>query len=121
MQVSYRTAAVFAAVVLSAGAAQAQQKFDGGWSVEVITEKGECNRTYNLPVVIEGGRARYAGAVGADALGSVSRDGVVTASISWGGNQAAIRGRLAGSAGSGTWSLTGTRGCSGRWVGQRSS
>jgi len=122
MRISHCAAASVAAVVVfGAAAAQAQAKFDGGWRVEVTTEKGECNKTYNLPVVIESGRARFAGAAGTDALGSVSRDGVVTANISWGGTQAAIKGRLAGAAGRGTWSMTGTRDCSGRWVGQRSS
>jgi len=114
-------AAVLTTVLVPAGSAQAQQQFNGNWSVQVITEKGECNKTYSLPVVIEDGRARYPGAVGTDALGSVSRAGVVRASFSWGGTQADIKGRLSGKAGSGTWATTGARGCSGRWIGERQS
>lgn len=122
MRVSHCAAASLAAVlVLGGSAAQAQQQFNGSWSVQVITEKGECNPTYQLPVVIEGGRARYEGSDSANAFGSVSSAGAVNASLSWGGSQANIKGRLAGAAGSGTWMTTGSRNCSGRWVGQRRS
>ncbi len=122
MRVSHCAAAAIAVatvVVLGGAAAQAQQQFNGSWNVEVITEKGECNKAYQLPVTIEAGRARYEGSDSANAFGSVSRGGVVSASISWGGSQADIKGRLAGAAGSGTWMSTGSRSCSGRWVGQK--
>lgn len=116
MRMSHIAAAVSAAVLLSAGSAGAQQQFNGSWSVEVITEKGECSKAYRFPVVIEGGRARYGGPEGLSATGSVSPNGSVTGSISSGQTRADIQGRLAGAAGSGTWA---SRGCSGRWVGEK--
>lgn len=109
-----------AALLVSAGA-QAQQQFNGSWSVEVITEQGQCDKAYRFPVVIEGGQARYGGSGGFNANGSVSPNGAVTASISRGQIQADIKGRLAGTAGSGTWAMAGSRACSGRWVGEKRS
>ena len=34
-------------------------RFDGTWSVEIITEAGTCDRAYRYPVRIENGRARF--------------------------------------------------------------
>ncbi len=121
MRISYCAAAVSAAVLLSSGAAHAQQQFNGSWSVEVITEKGDCDKAYRFPVVIEDGRARYGGQEGFNANGSVSPNGVVSGSISRGSTQADIKGRLAGASGSGTWVAAGSRGCSGRWTGEKRS
>jgi len=62
MRRTFFAAAVFAAAFVS-GAAQAQSnKFDGNWSVEVITEKGDCDKAYRWPVIVQNGRARYGAA-----------------------------------------------------------
>jgi hypothetical protein len=50
-------------VVGSAAPAQASipNKHDGRWSIEVITEKGDCDRAYRYSVLVENGEARYGG------------------------------------------------------------
>jgi hypothetical protein len=121
MRFSIFAAAVFAAVFMS-GAAQAQaNRFDGTWSVEIITERGECDKAYRYAIAIQDGRARYAGPEGFDISGSVSPNGAVTGSISRGQNRADVRGRLAGGMGSGTWTASGARNCSGRWLADKRS
>lgn len=115
-----RAAAGLAVILMSSGGAFAQQQFNGTWSVEVVTEKGECDKAYRLPVVIEGGRAS-SGQEGFNANGSVAANGAVQGSIARGSTRANITGRLSGSTGSGTWTTEGGRGCSGRWVGERRS
>ena len=47
-----------------AGSANAQQPFDGRWSVEVITERGNCDHAYRYPLAVENGRGRYDGNAG---------------------------------------------------------
>ena len=50
------------ALLLVAGPAAAQGKrFDGNWSVEVVTQEGACDRAYRYAMVVENGVARYAG------------------------------------------------------------
>src|SRR5215212_1881393 len=106
MRRTFFAAAVFAAAFVS-GAAQAQSnKFDGNWSVEVITEKGECDKAYRWPVIVQNGRARYGGPENFNVSGVISR----------GQDRANVRGRVSGGWGSGSWTASGgSRNCSGRW------
>ena len=121
MRLSIFAAAVFAAVFMS-GAAQAQaNRFDGTWSVEIITEKGECDKAYRYAIAIQDGRARYAGPEGFNISGSVSPNGAVSGSISRGKDRANVSGRLAGKTGAGTWIASGARNCSGRWAADKRS
>jgi len=100
--------------------AQAQTRtFDGTWSVEVVTEQGACDRAYRYLVVIENGRARYGGPENFAVTGQVRRNGEVSGSIARGQDRAAVRGRLAGSRGTGTWTASGSRACSGTWNAER--
>jgi hypothetical protein len=121
MRLSIFAAAAFAAVFMS-GAAQAQTSgFDGNWSVEIITERGECDKAYRYAVAIQNGQARYAGPEGFDISGSVASNGAVSGSISRGQDRATVSGRLSGRIGSGTWTASGSRNCSGRWVADKRS
>jgi len=95
--------------------AEAQQQFNGQWSVLVVTEQGDCDKAYRYPVAIENGRVRYAGEAAFSINGQVARSGAVQGTIAGGGNRAAVRGRLSGGVGSGTWTLSGGRSCSGTW------
>ena len=107
-----------AAVVASflAPEAQAQtNRFDGSWSVEVVTEKGNCDRAYRYTVIVQNGRARYGGPEQFDVNGQVRPNGSVSASISRGKDRANVTGRLSGNTGSGTWTTSGGRACSGAW------
>lgn len=90
-------------------------RFDGTWSVEVVTEQGACDRAYRYSVIIQNGRARYGGPEQFDISGRVQQNGTVSASISRGRDQANVRGRLSGNRGTGTWSTSGGRSCSGNW------
>jgi hypothetical protein len=94
--------------------AQARQ-FDGNWSVEVVTERGNCDRAYRYAIIIENGRARYGGQEDFAVSGRVQPNGTVSGSISRGKDRANVSGRLAGRSGSGTWTTSGSRTCGGRW------
>ncbi len=94
-------------------------RFDGTWSVEIVTESGACDRAYRYPVRIEGGRARFLGTA-FTIQGSVAGNGTVQGSISSGAGTADVRGRLRRDGfGAGTWVSSGTLECRGRWNAER--
>ena len=94
-------------------------RFDGTWSVEIITEAGTCDRAYRYPVRIEHGRARFIGTA-FTVQGSVAGNGAVRGSISNGMATAAVSGRLgANGFGTGTWVASGSLDCRGRWNAER--
>ncbi|HEY8382802.1 MAG TPA: hypothetical protein VIL09_11700 [Microvirga sp.] len=96
--------------------AEAQvRRFDGTWSVEVVTEQGACDRAYRYSIVIENGQARYGGPEAFAVSGRVQANGTVAGSISRGQDRANVTGRLGGGTGTGTWTTSGGRNCSGRW------
>jgi hypothetical protein len=111
-------AAVLASLAAMSGAAQAQQQFNGRWSVEVITEKGECDKAYRYPVSVQNGRVTYAGEMNFQINGQVAANGAVQGSIvaPQGQGRADVKGRLEGGFGSGTWVARGQMNCSGRWM-----
>ena len=96
-------------------AAAKVKRFDGTWSVEVVTEKGDCDRAYRYSVILENGRARYGGPEAFEIQGQVQPNGAIRASIARGTNRADVTGRLSGAAGTGTWTASGGRACSGNW------
>ena len=107
-----------AALAMSALAPQAHAQtrtFDGTWSVEVVTERGDCDRAYRYSVIVENGRARYGGREQFDVNGQVRPNGSVSASISRGQDRANVSGMLVGVTGRGAWSTAGGRSCSGYW------
>src|SRR5438552_1764240 len=100
-------------------AAPAQSRYDGAWSVLIITDAGDCDRAYRYGVRIEGGRVSYEGG-GADTQGRVSSNGQVTVTIRQGDGVATGSGRLSGNSGSGRWRGASSTGrCSGHWQAQR--
>ncbi|MCG7392509.1 hypothetical protein MHY87_06285 [Microvirga sp. ACRRW] len=112
---SWLGAAAVAASFLAPQAHAQTNKFDGNWSVEVVTEKGSCDRAYRYAVVVQNGRARYGGPEQFDVNGQVRPNGSVSASISRGEDRANVSGSLAGNTGRGTWTTSGGRPCSGSW------
>ncbi|MDF2813768.1 MAG: large exoprotein involved in heme utilization or adhesion [Microvirga sp.] len=96
-------------------------RFDGTWSVEVVTEKGACDRAYRYSVIVQNGRARYGGPENFDIRGQVRTNGSVSASISRGQDRANVTGRLSGKFGTGTWTTSGGRVCSGDWNAEKRS
>ena len=114
--------AVAGSAVLLAVPAQAQvQRFDGNWSVEIITDQGDCDRAYRYAVRIDDGRVRYGGPEAFEVTGQVRANGAVTGAIARGNNRATVTGRLRGGVGSGTWRASGSRECAGRWNAEKRS
>jgi hypothetical protein len=115
------TAAFIVALVLTGGAASAQQQFNGNWSIEVITESGSCDRAYRFPVVIQDGQVRYGGPERVGVSGAVTATGDIRGSVGRGSAQANVMGRLSGRSGSGTWAGSGSLRCSGQWRAEKNA
>jgi len=112
---SWLGAAALAASFLASEAQAQTNRFDGTWSVEVVTEQGACDRAYRYSVIVERGRARYGGPEQFNVNGQVRPNGSVSASISRGQDRANVTGQLSGATGRGTWNTSGGRSCSGYW------
>ncbi|KQP55274.1 large exoprotein involved in heme utilization or adhesion [Methylobacterium sp. Leaf399] len=94
-------------------------RYDGSWSIEVITEDGPCDRAYRYGVKIDRGQASYAGD-DFDVRGRVSGNGSVKAVIARGSDSASVVGRLGREGlGNGTWTTNGPVRCTGRWNAER--
>jgi hypothetical protein len=105
---------------LATATAASAQRFDGNWSVLIITQSGDCDRAYRYGVRIAGGQVSYAGDASVSFSGTVSNDGRVSVSVRAGSQSASGTGRLSSNSGGGTWagSSTSTR-CSGTWEAER--
>ena len=112
--------AAFAALALSQAPAAAAPAaaHDGRWSVEVVTQRGDCDRAYRYAILIENGQARY-GSSDFEVKGRVQPTGAVQASISRGADRADVVGRLTDGQGSGTWTTSGAKACGGVWNAER--
>lgn len=108
------SAAVFAAIVSSPS--YGVPRYDGLWSVSIVTEKGDCDRGYRYPIRISNGTLVNAGDTMFNISGKVGTTGAITVNVSAGGKSANGSGRLTGDSGSGRWS-GGT--CSGSWSAER--
>ncbi len=108
--------AAAAALAVSATAGAATPRYDGLWSVSIITEKGDCDRGYRYPIRISNGVLANAGATGFTIIGRVAPTGAITVTVSNGNSSATGSGRLAGSSGAGSWH---GGSCSGTWSAER--
>jgi hypothetical protein len=115
-------ALVLACAVPAAAAprrAAAPDRFDGTWSVEILTESGTCDRAYRYPVKIEHGRARFIGTAFI-VEGGVAGNGTLRGSITNGTSTANVSGRLGRDGfGAGTWMSSGLLECRGSWNAER--
>ena len=74
--------AVLGGSAVLAGEARAQaSRFNGTWSVEVVTERGACDRAYRYSIIVENGRVRYGGQEAFNVTGRVQPNGAVRGSI----------------------------------------
>ena len=110
------TVAMAGAIV--SDAAQARSAFDGGWSVQIITNRGACDpnsRSASRSATVSSpAPAAY------PVRGKVAGNGAVTVSVASGERNANGSGRLSGNSGGGTWHGVGSQGaCSGRWSASR--
>lgn len=92
-----------------------QNKFDGVYSVDVVTEKGSCDK-YRWTVAVANGHvtSQPAGGEMFDVVGQIGRSGVVLLSFRGQDEIARAAGHMNGKSGAGHWSSTALL-CSGRW------
>ncbi|HTV36874.1 MAG TPA: hypothetical protein VMF12_10640 [Xanthobacteraceae bacterium] len=110
--------AAAAIVTASASSNAAPPRYDGLWSVSIVTEKGDCDRGYRYPIRIANGALANGGSDPFTISGKVAPSGAITVIVSHGDKSATGSGRLAGDAGEGHW--TGGS-CSGSWTAERRS
>jgi hypothetical protein len=107
--------ATFAASATSNAAAP---RYDGLWSVSIVTEKGDCDRGYRYPIRISQGVLANGGSDPFTISGKVSPTGDIVVTVSGGSKSATGSGRLAGNIGAGHWQ---GGACSGTWSAERRS
>jgi len=91
-------------------------RYDGTWSVSIVTTKGDCIASYRYPMVIDHGVLANGGAIAINVSGKVATNGAIKVVVSSGDKSATGHGHLAGNAGSGSWS---GMSCSGSWTAER--
>lgn len=114
------TATVTAAALTQATYVRAASKFDGNWSLVVVTRNGPCDAAYRLSGQIVNGAIVYGGGAGIDVFGRVRSNGAAFLRVSSGGSYAVASGRLTARGGTGVWrgQSSGAR-CSGTWSASR--
>ena len=100
-----------AGLLLTISPLQARTPYDGTWAVQITTQQGLCDQ-YNVSLRVAGGSISHNGGDGSSASGQVDGQGRVNGSLQALGQTVSARGRLAGTAGNGTWSGAG---CAGVW------
>ena len=116
---SFAFALVAASATLAASTSNAAApRYDGLWSVSIVTEKGDCDRGYRYPIRISHGLLVNGGSDPFTISGSVAPSGAITVTVSHGDQSASGSGRLAGNEGEGRWS---GGSCSGTWSAERRS
>jgi hypothetical protein len=93
-------------------------RYDGVWSVSIVTEKGDCDRGYRYPIRISNGVLGNGGSDPFTISGKVAPSGAITVTVSSGSKSAIGSGRLAGDSGEGLWH---GGACSGTWTAERRS
>jgi hypothetical protein len=88
---------VAASITMAATASSAMPRYDGLWSVSIVTKKGDCIASYRYPMRIANGVLANGGDIAIDVSGKVAADA---------------------NAGNGSWR---TSSCSGSWTAERRS
>lgn len=110
------TGTIVASALTASTTSFAVPRYDGLWSVSIVTEKGDCDPGYRYPIRISNGMLANAGDSAFTISGKVGGTGAITVTVSGGGRSATGSGRLAGNMGVGSW--TGGA-CSGSWSAER--
>ena len=98
----------------------AATKYDGDWSVVIVTHTGACEPTFRYGVQIADGMVINDGGGTATVQGRVTQRGAVRVIVQSGGQWADGSGRLTKYRGGGVWRGRGTSGtCGGTWVAER--
>ena len=113
--------ALMAAASVTAGLcpveAATTTKYDGSWSVEVVTRQGVCN-TYKWRVEVGGGRITSVEDNMASALGGIDPHGRVAVTLTRGPAALSVHGALSEQSGAGNW-VSQSLACSGDWRAER--
>lgn len=115
---AFALVAASATLAASSTSNAAAPRYDGLWSVSIVTEKGDCDRGYRYPVRISHGTLVNGGSDPFTITGRVAPTGAITVTVSHGDKSATGSGRLAGDSGEGSWS---GGSCSGTWSAERRS
>jgi hypothetical protein len=107
-----------ASVSVASTASYAVPRYDGVWSVSIVTHKGDCVASYRYPMRIANGRLANGGDLMIDVSGKVASNGAVTVRVSHGDTSATGFGHLSGNSGHGAWKGAS---CSGSWTAERRS
>lgn len=99
--------------------AEPHGKFDGIYKVDVITQRGSCDR-YHWTVAVANGHVSSSDAGMIHIVGLINRSGGVSLSFRGDSELARAGGRIRGARGSGTWTSP-TLACGGTWQAQRES
>ena len=115
-----RFAVIFAGLsaALVATTVSAQTPFDGRRSVEIVAKARACPAAHAVPIQVEDGNVRYAGAFNVATDGKVGSDGRLSVELTHGSDVLRATGTLADRTGSGRWS-TATLQCEGTWTAQK--
>ena len=70
-------ALVASSVAFAATQSFAVPRFDGLWSVSIVTKKGDCIASYRYPMLISGGVLANGGAIALNVSGRVAPSGAV--------------------------------------------
>ncbi|HEX2135510.1 MAG TPA: hypothetical protein VHG30_06315 [Microvirga sp.] len=118
MKTALSLLALAAGVVGSGSALAEPRRFDGSWSVQMVTDGGLlCGSGSSQTLTVQNGSVR-AGGSGVSVAGQVGSSGSVSLALQRAGVQGSASGKLSGSSGSGSWAVS-SLGCSGRWTAQR--
>jgi len=94
-------------------AAFAGASYDGQWSVQLVTEKGGCDRSLSWDVGVAANRIADSGML-VQTSGAVDPQGRVRLLVINGSDRVSASGKLIGASGTGAWTSP-TRSCSGHW------
>jgi hypothetical protein len=96
----------------------AGSRFDGTWNLVFLTQRGDCDPTYNFMVDVVNGNITHPNIL--TFRGRVAPSGAVVASVRVEEKYASGSGRLSGVSGRGVWSgRSGESRCAGTWAVQR--
>ena len=104
-------------MILSGSALAEPAKFDGTWSVSLVADGGLCGSGASQTLTVQNGSVR-AGGSGVSVSGQVGPSGSVSLALQKSGVQGSASGKLPGTSGSGSWSVS-SLGCSGHWTARR--
>jgi hypothetical protein len=112
-------ATVAATALTQATYVRAASKYDGAWSIVIVTRTGPCDQAYRFGGQILNGIIYYSGGP-INFNGRVRANGAAWVRVSGGSNYAVAHGRLTVGHGSGTWrGQTPSGYCSGTWTAMR--